>query len=46
VKPGETVYHHNDKCKDGEKIESYYMKAGRADRPLCKICLRLYIDQR
>ena|SRR5947209_5441022 len=35
------VYHNNDKCTEGNNIESYYLAQGTDGRPLCKHCERL-----
>ena len=35
------VYHNNDKCTEGNNIESYYLVQGTGGRPLCKHCERL-----
>jgi hypothetical protein len=41
TRPGETVHHDNDKCTEGNNIETQYKKAGTGGRPLCKHCERL-----
>jgi len=41
TRPGETVHHDNDKCTEGNNIESYYRKEGTGGRPLCAHCKRL-----
>jgi hypothetical protein len=40
-RPGETVHHDNNRCTEGNNIESYYKKSGTGGRPLCKHCERL-----
>lgn len=35
------VHHDNDKCTEGNNIESYYRAAGTDGRPLCEHCARL-----
>ena len=41
IRPGETVHHDNTLCTEGNKIESYYRKAGTGGLPLCKHCADL-----
>jgi hypothetical protein len=38
---GETVYHDNDKCTEGNNIESYNLVPGTGGRPKCAHCARL-----
>lgn len=35
------VHHDNDKCTEGNNIESYYRASGTGGRPLCEHCARL-----
>ena len=35
------VYHNNNKCTEGNNIESYYLKKGTDNRPLCHRCKEL-----
>ena len=35
------VYHNNDKCTEGNNIESYNVVQGTGGRPLCKNCAEL-----
>ena len=42
VKPNTpNVYHDNDKCTEGNNIESYNKKPGTDGRPRCKHCAQL-----
>ena len=42
IKPAtKNVYHDNTACTEGNNIETYYLKAGTAGRPLCEHCARL-----
>jgi len=43
-KPGETVYHNNNRCTQGKNIEKYYVVYGTGDRQLCSTCARLNFD--
>jgi len=43
---GETVYHDNKRCTEGNKIEVHYLAAGTGDRPLCKQCIRLNAEDK
>jgi hypothetical protein len=41
-KPGtRNVHHNNDKCTEGNNIESYNKVPGTGGRPLCEHCARL-----
>jgi hypothetical protein len=35
------VYHNNDKCTEGNNIESYNLVQGTGNRPLCHHCSKL-----
>jgi len=35
------VYHNNDKCTEGNNIETQYKRSGTDGRPLCDHCNRL-----
>ena len=35
------VYHDNDKCTEGNNIETQYKRSGTANRPKCEHCQRL-----
>jgi hypothetical protein len=35
------VHHNNDKCTDGQTIESYVKSTGTENRPLCEQCEQL-----
>lgn len=35
------VYHNNDKCTEGNNIETYNKVAGTGGRPLCNHCSKL-----
>lgn len=35
------VYHDNNKCTEGNNIESYYLAQGTAGRPKCEHCQHL-----
>jgi hypothetical protein len=37
-RPGETVYHDNDKCTEGNNIESYYLVSGTGNLRKCARC--------
>ena len=37
----ERVHHDNNKCTEGNNIESYYLKQGTGGYPLCKNCKKL-----
>ena len=41
TRPGETVYHNNTECTEGNNIEHRYIKPGAGGRKLCKDCERL-----
>ena len=42
VKVGtKNVYHDNDKCTEGNNIETYNKRSGTAGRPKCEHCQRL-----
>jgi hypothetical protein len=40
-KPGTTVHHDNDRCTEGNNIESYNLARGTGGLPLCDHCRRL-----
>ena len=40
TRPGDGVYHDNDKCQDG-KFPAIYRAEGTGGRPLCRECARL-----
>jgi hypothetical protein len=40
-KTGTQVYHNNDKCYDGNNIESYYWTSGTGNLRLCQTCADL-----
>lgn len=40
-KPETTVYHNDNKCTEGNNIESYNRVSGTGGRPLCSHCKRL-----
>lgn len=40
-KTGTKVHHNNDKCTEGNNIESHYLAAGTGGLPLCEHCKRL-----
>jgi hypothetical protein len=35
------VYHDHDDCKDGKQIQAKHRKAGKGNRPRCKVCIGL-----
>jgi transposase-like protein len=35
------VYHDNDRCTEGNNIETYYKRSGTGSRPRCDHCNRL-----
>ena len=39
--PGTTKHHDNDKCTEGNNIESYNRVSGTGGLPLCDHCQRL-----
>ena len=41
IPANERVYHNNNKCTEGNNIETYYLKQGTDNRPLCKTCQKL-----
>ncbi len=42
IKPNtRNVYHDNDRCTEGNNIESYNKRSGTAGRPRCEHCARL-----
>ncbi len=41
TRPGETVYHDNDQCTEGNNIEAHYLKSGTGNRNLCSRCKKL-----
>jgi hypothetical protein len=40
-KPGTKVHHNDDKCTEGNNIESYNRVSGTGNLPLCDHCKRL-----
>jgi hypothetical protein len=40
-KPGTTKHHNDDKCTEGNNIESYNRVQGTGNLPLCEHCKRL-----
>jgi hypothetical protein len=38
---GEAVHHDNDKCTEGNNIESYNWAPGTGGKPLCARCQKL-----
>ncbi|WP_299886729.1 hypothetical protein [uncultured Lacinutrix sp.] len=38
--PSAKVYHDSSLCKEGNNIESIYIKTGTADRKKCKYCTK------
>lgn len=40
-RPGDRVYHDNDKCAEGSSIPALYRAEGTVGRPLCKTCATL-----
>jgi hypothetical protein len=38
ARPGERVYHDNDRCLDGDTIEHYWIRHTSDGRPLCDQC--------
>ncbi len=45
TRPGDGVYHDNDRCADG-KFPGLYRAEGTGGRPLCRECARLDTIQR
>src|ERR1051326_3555891 len=41
TRPGETVYHNNNACTEGNNIELYYFAAGDGGLKLCHHCAML-----
>lgn len=41
AKLGTRVYHNDNKCTEGNNIETYNRRAGTDGRPLCDHCRRL-----
>lgn len=41
TRPGETRYHDNSACTEGNNIESHYLASGTGGRPLRSHCERL-----
>lgn len=41
TRAGETVYHNNDLCTEGNNIESYYRAEGDGGLRLCERCAEL-----
>jgi hypothetical protein len=47
IKPNvRNVYHDNDKCTEGNNIETYYLRQGTDGRPRCEHCTRLAAQSR
>lgn len=46
ARPGETVYHNNDKCTERNNIESYNLRQGTGGKNLCKHCEKLTQEKR
>jgi hypothetical protein len=46
TRPGETVYHDNTACTEGNNIEKRYLADGTANRPKCDHCARLDAEGR
>jgi hypothetical protein len=47
VRPGTPqVFHNNDACYVGNRIEPAYWNAGDGDRPLCDECARLNAERK
>ena len=40
TRPGDGVYHDNDRCQDG-RFPALYRAEGTSGRPLCRECARL-----
>jgi formylmethanofuran dehydrogenase subunit E len=32
------VYHNNENCSEGKKIQPKHREAGKGGKPLCKVC--------
>lgn len=41
TREGETKYHNNDKCTEGNNIETYYRAPGTGNKQLCERCAKL-----
>jgi len=41
ARPGETVYHNNNKCTEGNNVETYYLRPGTGGKKLCHHCDQL-----
>jgi hypothetical protein len=41
IRPGTKVYHDNNKCTEGNNIESHYRKAGTGNHSQCDHCKKL-----
>jgi len=41
ARQGETVYHNNTNCTEGNNIEKYYLRPGTGNKVLCTHCARL-----
>ena len=41
ARQGETVYHNNNKCTEGNNIESYNLRQGTGGLRLCEKCAKL-----
>ncbi|MES2373779.1 MAG: hypothetical protein V4557_14460 [Bacteroidota bacterium] len=46
ARPGETVYHNNDKCTERNNIESYNVRQGEGGKKLCAHCAKLNSEGR
>jgi len=40
-RPGTVVHHNNNKCTEGNNIESYNKRPGTGGHPLCERCKEL-----
>jgi hypothetical protein len=41
TREGETVYHDNTSCTEGNNIEKYYFAYGTGNKTMCTHCARL-----
>ena len=41
TRQGETKHHDNDKCTEGNNIETHYWASGTGGKPLCAHCTKL-----
>lgn len=46
TRPGETVYHNNTLCTEGNNIETYYLAQGTGGKALCTRCAKLNAEGR